>query len=187
MIAAGAFSFGALCNAWAAVNSELPFADLERTWADNVPVPATSDSMRAGAIGTVVMFGNLGGLVATWTVRRTRLACLRAPLLTRLQRFAVPPPRRTALPPRKQHKPGHIVGYPLPHRPPVVLAGVPEPQEGTGIPRSRTRGEDDGADRAPWDKAPGFPVCTLYTLQTLMYTLTVFPVVGTCTERFVQR
>ncbi|KAL8292238.1 hypothetical protein RQP46_001704 [Phenoliferia psychrophenolica] len=28
---------------------------------------ATSDSMRAGAIGTVVMFGNLGGLVATWT------------------------------------------------------------------------------------------------------------------------
>lgn len=84
LIAAGAFSFGALCNAWAAVNSELPFADLERTWADNVPVPATSDSMRAGAIGTVVMFGNLGGLVATWTVRLTRLVCRRAPLLTRL-------------------------------------------------------------------------------------------------------
>ncbi|KAM0749138.1 MFS general substrate transporter [Meredithblackwellia eburnea MCA 4105] len=48
LIAAGAFSFGALCNAWAAANT-------------------TSDSMRAGAIGTVVMFGNLGGLVATWT------------------------------------------------------------------------------------------------------------------------
>ncbi|KPV77718.1 uncharacterized protein RHOBADRAFT_31279 [Rhodotorula graminis WP1] len=48
MVAIGAFSFGALCTAWAAAN-------------------VTSDTARASAIGTVVMFGNLGGLIATWT------------------------------------------------------------------------------------------------------------------------
>ncbi|TNY19420.1 putative MFS transporter [Rhodotorula diobovata] len=48
MVAIGAFSFGALCTAWAAAN-------------------VTSDTARASAIGTVVMFGNCGGLIATWT------------------------------------------------------------------------------------------------------------------------
>ncbi|KAK4698379.1 hypothetical protein P7C70_g7898, partial [Phenoliferia sp. Uapishka_3] len=51
LIAAGAFAFGALTVAWASANT-------------------TSDSMRAGAISTVVMGGNLGGLCATWTYRR---------------------------------------------------------------------------------------------------------------------
>ncbi|KPV77692.1 uncharacterized protein RHOBADRAFT_41688 [Rhodotorula graminis WP1] len=48
MVAIGAFSFGALCTAWAAAN-------------------VTSDTARAGALGTVVFFGNCGGLVSTWT------------------------------------------------------------------------------------------------------------------------
>ncbi|TNY19180.1 putative MFS transporter [Rhodotorula diobovata] len=48
MVAIGAFSFGALCTAWAAAN-------------------VTSDTARAGALGTVVLFGNCGGLVSTWT------------------------------------------------------------------------------------------------------------------------
>ena len=47
MIAIGAFSFGALCNSWAAINT-------------------TSDTARAATIGTVVFAGNLGGLIATW-------------------------------------------------------------------------------------------------------------------------
>jgi len=47
MIAIGAFSFGALCNSWAAINT-------------------TSDTARAVTIGTVVFAGNLGGLIATW-------------------------------------------------------------------------------------------------------------------------
>ncbi|BGP40877.1 hypothetical protein JCM10449v2_004842 [Rhodotorula kratochvilovae] len=48
MVAIGAFSFGALCTAWAAAN-------------------VTSDTARASAIGTVVMFGNCGGLISSWT------------------------------------------------------------------------------------------------------------------------
>ncbi|GAA6005626.1 uncharacterized protein JCM10292_006718 [Rhodotorula paludigena] len=48
MVAIGAFSFGALCNAWAAAN-------------------VASDTARAAAIGTVVAFGNCGGLIAGWT------------------------------------------------------------------------------------------------------------------------
>lgn len=51
MVAIGAFSFGALCTAWAAAN-------------------VTSDTARAGALGTVVFFGNCGGLVSTWTFLR---------------------------------------------------------------------------------------------------------------------
>jgi hypothetical protein len=48
IIASGAFSFGALCNAHASAN-------------------VVSDTARASAIGTVVMFGNIGGLVSTWS------------------------------------------------------------------------------------------------------------------------
>jgi hypothetical protein len=48
LIASGAFSFGALCNAHASAN-------------------VVSDTARASAIGTVVMFGNVGGLISTWS------------------------------------------------------------------------------------------------------------------------
>jgi len=48
LIASGAFSFGALCNAQASAN-------------------VVSDTARASAIGTVVMFGNIGGLISTWS------------------------------------------------------------------------------------------------------------------------
>ncbi|KAH9870929.1 hypothetical protein J1614_006501 [Plenodomus biglobosus] len=48
LIASGAFSFGALCNAQASAN-------------------VVSDTARASAIGTVVMFGNVGGLISTWS------------------------------------------------------------------------------------------------------------------------
>ncbi|TNY19435.1 putative MFS transporter [Rhodotorula diobovata] len=48
MVATGSFAFGALTTAWAAAN-------------------VTSDSARAAAIGTVIMFGNCGGLISTWT------------------------------------------------------------------------------------------------------------------------
>ena len=46
LIAIGAFSFGALCNA-------------------NVSANVVSDSARAAAIGTNVMMGNIGGLIST--------------------------------------------------------------------------------------------------------------------------
>jgi hypothetical protein len=46
MIASGAFSFGALCNTWAAINT-------------------TSDTARAATIATVVFGGNLGGLICS--------------------------------------------------------------------------------------------------------------------------
>ncbi|GHJ89070.1 hypothetical protein NliqN6_5472 [Naganishia liquefaciens] len=48
LIMAGAFSFGALCNAWAAMN-------------------VASDTARAAALGYVVMLGNCGGLISTWS------------------------------------------------------------------------------------------------------------------------
>lgn len=48
IIASGAFSFGALCNAQGSAN-------------------VVTDTARASAIGTVVMFGNLGGLISTWS------------------------------------------------------------------------------------------------------------------------
>lgn len=48
IIASGAFSFGALCNAHASAN-------------------VVSDTARSSAIGTVVMLGNIGGLVSTWS------------------------------------------------------------------------------------------------------------------------
>ncbi|RAR13382.1 mfs transporter [Stemphylium lycopersici] len=48
LIASGAFSFGALCNAQGSAN-------------------VVSDTARASAIGTVVMFGNVGGLISTWS------------------------------------------------------------------------------------------------------------------------
>jgi hypothetical protein len=48
IIASGAFSFGALCNAHASAN-------------------VVSDTARASGIGTVVMFGNIGGLISTWS------------------------------------------------------------------------------------------------------------------------
>ncbi|GAB7328843.1 hypothetical protein MBLNU13_g00725t2 [Cladosporium sp. NU13] len=47
LITAGAFSFGALCNAQVSAN-------------------VLSDTARASAIGTNVMFGNIGGLISTW-------------------------------------------------------------------------------------------------------------------------
>jgi len=47
-IASGAYSFGALCNAQVSAN-------------------VVSDSARAAAIGTNVMFGNIGGLISTWS------------------------------------------------------------------------------------------------------------------------
>jgi sugar phosphate permease len=48
VIASGAFSFGALCNAQGSAN-------------------VVSDTARASAIGTIVMFGNVGGLISTWS------------------------------------------------------------------------------------------------------------------------
>ncbi|KAH7128704.1 retrograde regulation protein 2 [Dendryphion nanum] len=48
IIASGAFSFGALCNAQVSAN-------------------VVSDTARASAIGTNVMFGNIGGLISTWS------------------------------------------------------------------------------------------------------------------------
>ncbi|KAF1930191.1 putative MFS transporter [Didymella exigua CBS 183.55] len=48
IIASGAFSFGALCNAQASAN-------------------VVTDTARASAIGTVVMLGNIGGLISTWS------------------------------------------------------------------------------------------------------------------------
>jgi hypothetical protein len=48
IIASGAFSFGALCNAQVAAN-------------------VLSDTARSAAIGTNVMFGNVGGLISTWS------------------------------------------------------------------------------------------------------------------------
>lgn len=48
LIASGAFSFGALCNAHVSAN-------------------VVSDTARSSAIGTNVMFGNIGGLISTWS------------------------------------------------------------------------------------------------------------------------
>lgn len=48
IIASGAFSFGALCNAQVSAN-------------------VVSDTARSSAIGMNVMFGNIGGLIATWS------------------------------------------------------------------------------------------------------------------------
>ncbi|KAI6709709.1 hypothetical protein JHW43_007782 [Diplocarpon mali] len=48
IIAAGAYSFGALCNAQVSAN-------------------VVSDTARSAAIGTNVMFGNIGGLISTWS------------------------------------------------------------------------------------------------------------------------
>jgi sugar phosphate permease len=48
LIASGAFSFGALCNAQVSAN-------------------VVSDTARAAAIGTNVMVGNIGGLISTWS------------------------------------------------------------------------------------------------------------------------
>lgn len=48
IIASGAFSFGALCNAQVAAN-------------------VISDTSRSSAIATNVMFGNIGGLISTWS------------------------------------------------------------------------------------------------------------------------
>jgi len=48
LIASGAFSFGALCNAHVAAN-------------------VVSDTARSSAISTNVMFGNVGGLISTWS------------------------------------------------------------------------------------------------------------------------
>ncbi|KUJ17625.1 retrograde regulation protein 2 [Mollisia scopiformis] len=48
IIASGAFSFGALCNAQVAAN-------------------VVSDTARSAAIATNVMFGNIGGLISTWS------------------------------------------------------------------------------------------------------------------------
>ncbi|CAI7593138.1 unnamed protein product [Penicillium pancosmium] len=48
IIASGAFAFGALCNANSSAN-------------------VVSDTARSSAIGTTVMFGNIGGLISTWS------------------------------------------------------------------------------------------------------------------------
>ncbi|EED14792.1 MFS transporter, putative [Talaromyces stipitatus ATCC 10500] len=48
LVASGSFAFGALCNANASAN-------------------VISDTARSGAIGTVVMMGNIGGLISTWS------------------------------------------------------------------------------------------------------------------------
>lgn len=48
IIAGGAFAFGALCTAHASAN-------------------VISDTARSSAIGTTVMFGNIGGLISTWS------------------------------------------------------------------------------------------------------------------------
>jgi hypothetical protein len=47
LITAGAFAFGALCNAQVSAN-------------------VVTDTARASAIGTNVMLGNIGGLISTW-------------------------------------------------------------------------------------------------------------------------
>lgn len=47
LIASGAFAYGALCNAQVSAN-------------------VVSDTARAAAIGTCVMFGNVGGLISGW-------------------------------------------------------------------------------------------------------------------------
>ncbi|KAJ5773750.1 hypothetical protein N7457_008646 [Penicillium paradoxum] len=48
LIAAGAFALGALCTATSSAN-------------------VISDTARSSAIGTTVMFGNIGGLISTWS------------------------------------------------------------------------------------------------------------------------
>lgn len=48
LIASGSFAFGALCNAHVSAN-------------------VVSDTARSSAIGTTVMFGNIGGLISTWS------------------------------------------------------------------------------------------------------------------------
>lgn len=48
IIAIGAFSYGSLCNAQVSAN-------------------VVSDTARSSAIGTNVMFGNIGGLISTWS------------------------------------------------------------------------------------------------------------------------
>ncbi len=48
IIAGGAFSYGALCNAQVSAN-------------------VVSDTARSAAIGLTVMFGNIGGLISTWS------------------------------------------------------------------------------------------------------------------------
>lgn len=48
IIASGAFAFGALCTAHVSAN-------------------VVSDTARSSAIGTTVMFGNIGGLISTWS------------------------------------------------------------------------------------------------------------------------
>ncbi|KAH8807107.1 retrograde regulation protein 2 [Xylogone sp. PMI_703] len=48
LIASGAFSFGSLCNAHVSAN-------------------VVSDTARSSAIGATVMFGNIGGLISTWS------------------------------------------------------------------------------------------------------------------------
>jgi hypothetical protein len=48
LIASGAFPYGALCNAQVSAN-------------------VVSDTARSAAIGTDVMFGNIGGLISTWS------------------------------------------------------------------------------------------------------------------------
>lgn len=48
IIASGAFAFGALCTAHVSAN-------------------VISDTARSSAIGTTVMFGNIGGLISTWS------------------------------------------------------------------------------------------------------------------------
>lgn len=48
LITTGAFSFGALCNAAGSAN-------------------VVSDTSRSAAIGTIVMLGNVGGLISTWS------------------------------------------------------------------------------------------------------------------------
>ena len=48
LIASGAFSYGALCNAQQSAN-------------------VVSDTARSAAIGTNVMMGNIGGLISTWS------------------------------------------------------------------------------------------------------------------------
>jgi sugar phosphate permease len=48
LIASGSFNFGALCMAHSSAN-------------------VVSDTARASAIGVVVMFGNIGGLISTWS------------------------------------------------------------------------------------------------------------------------
>ncbi|KAF1990707.1 putative MFS transporter [Aulographum hederae CBS 113979] len=48
LIASGAFAFGALCNANSSAN-------------------VVSDTARSAAIGSTVMFGNIGGLISTWS------------------------------------------------------------------------------------------------------------------------